>query len=391
MDKAVVVRLSGEIGVKGTPVRLRYERLVARYSARLLRREGFSNFKIDHRFGRIYVYAEDVNGVCKALSKLFGIHSLSPAVRVGASIDEIVSAGVEVAKKRLRDGVAFAVRCRRVGQHPFTSSDIAKALGSAILQELGDRGIRVNLDEPDVVVGVEVRDEDAFIYTETVEGVGGLPPNVQGRVVCLVSGGIDSPVAYWLAMRRGCTAQPIHLDAQPYTSPQAVEKALDALRVLRKNTFSVSKKAVVVPYGEVLSEVVDKCPQNMVCVVCKRMMLRIAEAIALREGAWAVVTGDILGEQASQTLQNLFAIDSAATKLPVLRPLIGFDKSEVEELARKIGTYEVSAREEPPCRAAPKRPRTKASPEEALEAEKDLDVEGLVREAVEQATCVSLD
>ncbi len=289
---------------------------------------------------------------------------------------------VMLAKEKGDKPLKFAVKCRRVGQHAFTSMDVCRRVGAKILEEMGGRGWRVDLENPELTINIEIRDEDAFLYFDIIRGVGGLPLGSQGPVLCLISSGIDSPVAAWLSMRRGCTITLLHLNIQPYSGEETIKKVVELTKILAKWSPAFKVKLLMAPFGEVLKNIIEKCPSKLTCVLCKRMMLRIAEKIALNRRLMGIVTGDSIGEQASQTLRNMAVISEAVRKIPIYRPLTGFDKPETEKLARDIGTYEISSRPDEGCKAAPSRPTVAAKIDEVIEAEKQLDIESLIDSSI---------
>ena len=385
----VIIRHGAEIGVKSSITRARYDRLLIRNITAKLSAEGLSIDHIDRRFGRIYIKTSMPEKVAKSLSRVFGISSTSPAISCKADLNVIAEIAIKLAEKKGGQGVKFAIQCRRVGQHPFTSMDVCRYVGAKVLDVMKDKDWRVNLEEPDYTISIEIRDQDAFIYTEVIKGVGGLPQGSQGGVICLVSGGIDSPVASWLAMRRGCTITLLHFNLQPFSGEETLKKVIDIAKTLAQWSPAFKVKLLMAPFGEVLKEIIEKCPRKLTCVLCKRMMLRISEEIALKRGLMGIVTGDSIGEQASQTLKNMAVISEAAKKLPIYRPLAGFDKPETEKIAREIGTYEISARPDEGCKAAPSRPSIAARLEEVLEAEKALNIKCLIENSVNRV--VELD
>ncbi|RLF09859.1 MAG: tRNA 4-thiouridine(8) synthase ThiI [Thermoprotei archaeon] len=379
----ILIRFGGEIGVKSSRVRVKYEREVLRGLLRRLKKAKVNYGDPHYLFGRVYLPVEDVEAALKEASKVFGISSASPALRTTSSLEDLVKLGVRVASACLRPRSSFAVKCRRVGEHPYRSPDVVKAVGSAILTNLKELGVRVDLDHPDFVLGIEVREDVSYVYLGEVEGPGGLPAGSQGRVVCLVSGGLDSPVAAWMAMRRGCIPLILHFDLHPFAGPETRDKIMDLAKVLAGWMHGGRLKVYVAKHGKALTEIKEKAPDRLTCILCKRMMYRVAERLALKNGAKGIVTGDIIGEQASQTLANLAVIDPAVTQLPIHRPLLGFTKEEVERLARKIGSYGVSARPEEGCKAIPRRAATRAKLEDVEEAEENLNVEDIIYEEAE--------
>lgn len=200
----------------------------------------------------------------------------------------------------------------------------------------------------------------------------------EGKVVCLVSGGIDSPVAAWLAMKKSCVPVFVYFDNSPFADETTRQRALEAIKKLRQKDSEKTARLYIVPHGDDLADILRNCPRELTCVLCRRMMYRVAEKIALEEGAEALVTGEIIGEHASQTLRNLRVESEALTTLTVLRPLAGMNKIEVESLARKIGTFDASTKPASCCSGPPPKPRTRARFEEVLEAERSLKIEGMI-------------
>jgi len=202
--------------------------------------------------------------------------------------------------------------------------------------------------------------------------------NLKGKVVCLVSGGIDSPVAAWLTMKKGLTPVFVYFDNSPFTDETTQQRALEAIKKLSQLASKKGVKLYIVPHGDDLAEILRNCPRNLTCVLCRRMMYRLAEKIALKEGAEAIVTGEIIGEHASQTLRNLCVENEALSKVTILRPLIGMNKTEVESIARKIGTFDASTKPASCCTGPPSKPRTRARLEEVHKAEEHLNIEGMI-------------
>jgi thiamine biosynthesis protein ThiI len=291
------------------------------------------------------------------------------------------SAAVRIVSPLLTNGKSFGIRARRTGTHDYSSKNIGEVVGGAIEKATG---APVRLSKPDVPLFIEVRASNAYLYTEVVPGVGGLPMGTQGKVIALVSGGIDSPVAAWLMMKRGCTIVPLFFDCEPYlddTGRQRAEAVVRALAVWAGRPLDFA----VVHQGASLSKFKKLAPR-MTCVLCKRMMYRIAASIAKAENAHGIVTGESIGQVASQTTQNLFAIDEASD-VPVYRPLIGLDKTENIKLARRIGTYRLStAGDSPGCTAAHRHPTTNADQEELKRHEADLLIDELSADEAKSLT-----
>ena len=381
----VIVRFGGEIGIKSEWTRKSYENLILKNIKKSL---AFYNvdFKEFLRYpGRIYIKTESPIKASEKLVKVFGISSVSPAIETTSNIEDIEQKSLELAKEKLSENAKFAVRCRRVGIHTYTSMDVCRKIEQAILDELADRELKVDLENPDVEIQIEVREDKAYIYVETLSGPGGFPLGVQPKLVCLLSGGIDSPVACWLVMKRGAPIIPIYFDNYPFTDETTLKRAVKVAEKLAEWTIGHSMKLYIIPHGPNLIEIREKCPERLTCLLCKRMMYRVAEEIARKEKAEGIVTGESIGEQASQTLWNLKVLDEAARQYPVYRPLIGSDKVETERIAKKIGTYEISIQKVKGCEAVPRKPATKASLKNVIEAEKALDIESMVRSSIRNA------
>ena len=249
----------------------------------------------------------------------------------------------------------------------------------------------MNLKNPDTTLGVDVRGDQAFVYSAVVKGAGGMPLGTQPKVVGLLSGGMDSSVACWLVMKRGCPVVPLYFDNAPFTDESTTERAMKVARVLFDWAIGFPRRVYVVLHGPNLAEFKGKRRfERLTCILCKRMMYRVAEKIADMVGAEGIVTGEAIGEQASQTLTNLRVLSSAATKYPIHRPLLGFDKAETEEKARRIGTYDASSQRAKGCTAFPRKPATIAKLWEVAEAEEALNMQEMVERSVKSLKIVNL-
>lgn len=386
----VIIRYAGEIGIKAAWTRRTYERRLSDNIRKALSHHKIRYDEIVRRYGRLYLKTPSTREASLKLSKVFGISSLSPALETTSELNDILDRTLHLARLTLRKGNSFAVRCRRTGDQPYTSIDVCREVGREILAKFPGLNLKVDLENPDVELGIEIREESAFLYTEVVRGVGGLPLGTQPKVVCLLSGGIDSPVACWLAMKRGCPIVPVYFDNAPFTDESTTQRALRVARVLFDWALGFPRRMYIVPNGQNLAEFREKCPQRLTCILCKRMMYRVAERIAEKEGAEGIVTGEAIGEHASQTLRNLRVLTAAATKYPIHRPLLGFDKAETERMARKIGTYEVSIQRAMGCTAVPRKPATSTDPQKVTEAEKALNIEELVQNSLSSLKVITL-
>jgi thiamine biosynthesis protein ThiI len=349
---SILVRY-GEIGIKSDRVRSRYESTLVKNIEKAL---GFCEIPFDavvRDFGRIFVQTRDI-AAAQTIARVFGVVSVSPVQTNAATLEAMKEAALRIISP-LTQGKSFAIRARRTGAHDYSSKDIGVVVGGAIEQATA---APVRLTKPDVELFIEVRAERAYIYTEIIEGVGGLPLGTQGKVIALLSGGIDSPVAAWLMMKRGCTIIPLFFDCEPYTDDAGRERALAVVKALAVWAGRPLDLGIV-HHGANLDSFKSLAPRTT-CVLCKRMMYRIAASIAKEEHTHGIVTGESIGQVASQTTKNLLAIDQASD-VPVYRPLVGLDKTESIKMARRIGTYHLStAGHAMVCGAAHQHPTTNA-------------------------------
>lgn len=355
----------GEVGIKSSRTRARFEKMLISNIGEALRRYGIDGFDISMVKGRIVVRGlsgqDAVKAACNA-ARVFGVVSTSPSFMTRfKDLNELATVAYDIWRGYVKDRT-FAVRVNRVGEHPFTSLDVARRIG-AVLYPFS-RG--VDLDNPEVEVFVEIRDDHAFLYNMVIEGPGGLPLGSQGgKVLALVSGGFDSPVAYWLMMRRGALADALFCSLAP---PIDVAGFVNVFRRLYMNwIFGYDPLVYIADCTKLVEEIRAKVNPHFMNIVFKRFLYRLAESITLEGGYEGIVTGESLGQVSSQTLSNLYSASSGIS-VPIYRPLIGMDKDDIVRWARRIGTYEESASMIEPCSVFSKKPRTRSTPE-ALEAE----------------------
>ena len=387
MFNVVIVRY-GEISVKSPKVRKRMEKALVENIRTKLELDKLSYLNIKKEKGRIFIYSspEECIKIANSLSRVFGITSTSYAIEVDNDFNTIIDEVVKFARKILRENMSFAIRARRVKSYKITSKEIERVLGEKVLEEFKNK-VKVNLERPDVTIYVEVREKHAYIFSNLIQGVGGLPYGVEGKVVSLISGGVDSAVASWLIMKRGCKIIPVYCNLEPYTTKEAIERAYNVLRWLRKWVPEKEFYAYIVPLGYAHSKI-KNIDERMRCLICKCMMYKIAEKICLLEKAKGIVTGESIGQVASQTLDNLFIL-SRCIKFPIYRPVIALDKNEITELARKIGVYEIAGKAITTCLLTPKYPITHAS-EEHLEKIRKVVTNDLINELLQRSEKVTL-
>lgn len=387
---SVIVRFGGEIGIKGEWTRRVYERLLLQNIRKTLKYHNIIYAEIIREWGRFYIKTGMVHETAQKLTKVFGISSVSPAIETSASMEKILRRGVEMARENFPTQTSFAVRCRRTGKHEYSSMDVCRKLGEQILTSLKDKRLRVDLKNPEHVINVEVRGERAFLFSQTLSGVGGFPLGSQPKLVGLLNDGIDSLVACWLVMKRGCPVTPVYFDNYPFTDKTVAKKVLETAKVLFEWAIGFPRKIYVVPNGENLKMFQKKSAKALICILCKRTMYRIAERIAEREKAEGIVTGERIGERANQTLQNLRVLDSAVAKYPVHRPLIGFNKQEIRDLAKKVGVYKASIEKAQGCSAVPAKSAIKAELEKIEKVEKRLDLQRIIEETLEKTEILEI-
>jgi thiamine biosynthesis protein ThiI len=318
--------------------------------------------------------------VRERLARVFGIANFSKAGRTLPDVEAIASAVL----RDLGDlqAPSFRVTVKRADKRfPMKSPEIEREVGGRIKLA---KGWRVDLDKPELTVSVEMLTGEAFYTFAKERGPGGLPTGVSGKVACLLSGGIDSPVAAWRMMKRGCSAILIHFHSYPFVSRASQEKVRELAQLL--TTYQHRSRLFLVAFGEIQRQVVLTAPAPLRVVIYRRLMMRIAERIAKENGARALVTGEVIGQVASQTLENMSLIGSA-TSLPILRPLVGMDKEEIVEQAGRLGSFETSIVPDQDCCQlfTPKHPATRATRAAVEEAESRLPIEEMVNGAVEQA------
>jgi len=386
MESRFAVVHYAEIGLKGRN-RSFFERILAENI--LKRFQGVDSVKVERMRGRFLVRANSPLSESvweEKLRTVFGIAYFAPAIPVSRDLEDIEEA---ILKNFPPEPPGpFRIRASRADKRfPLTSLELEHRLGEVVRSHTHRP---VDLKNPAITVYLEITHTSALIYFTRKEGPGGLPVGVSGKVGLLLSGGIDSPVAGFLALKRGCRVVPIHFHSQPFGNWMASEeKAIEIVRVLMD--WGMEPYIYIVPIGDLQQEIVLSAPSALWLGLYRRLMLRIAERIMERERGLALVTGDSLGQVASQTLESIVAI-SQATSMPILRPLIGFDKAEIVRLANSIGTYEISIRPGEDCCQflLPMKVATRPALTDVLEAEKGLDMERMVRHALESMKRVEL-
>ncbi|MEX2583211.1 MAG: tRNA uracil 4-sulfurtransferase ThiI [Gemmatimonadota bacterium] len=379
-ETLVLVRLSSELSTKARGTRRRFMRRLVQNVRDAMETTG-SDFAVESQWTRIFIRTSAQPEALEVLRHVPGVSSYSVVVgSCGADMDEIVRTAMENFGESVK-GRTFAVRARRHGTHPFSSSDLMRAIGSAL-----NPGAKVDLSDPDIEVEVEVRDQDVYFFSGRHQALGGLPLAVEGRAVCLLSGGFDSAVAAWMMLKRGVQLDYVFCNL----AGDAYERSVARVgKILADDwSFGTKPKLHIVEFADVLDDLRAHTQPRYWQLILKRLMYRAADRIAGEIRSQAIVTGEAIGQVSSQTLANLTAIDGAS-RLPVFRPLIGFDKMDIIELSRRVGTFDVSSTVKEYCAIAPGNPATSATARETEAEDAKLDAHVLLR-AVESRRILDL-
>lgn len=381
MDEIILLKL-GEIVLKGLNRRSFEDKLIGNAQRRL---RPFGKFRVYTKQSTLYVEPQedscDLDGAYEAMKRLFGVVGLSRARACAKDRDAMLQTAQEYLGDRLAAARTFKVESKRADKtFPMTSIQLSQYVGG----ELDERypNLKVDVHHPELTVYLEVRDYAAYVHADPEPGAGGLPVGINGRAVSLLSGGIDSPVASWMIAKRGIALEMVHFFSYPYTSEEAKQKVLTLAKLL--TPWCGRLMVHVVPFTAIQEELRRKCPEELFTILMRRFMMRIAEKVAERTKSGAIVTGECLGQVASQTMEAMKAT-GAVCSLPILRPVVGMDKEEIVTIARKINTFETSILPYEDCCTVftPRHPRLRPVLGELEAAEAALDVEGLVKAAVD--------
>lgn len=370
----------GELSTKGKNRKNFIDRLG--YNVRQALHE-FPNLKIAAHRDRMHIQlnGEDSEKVMARLGQVFGIQNFSPSVKVERDVKKVQAMAIEMMKEKYRPGLTFKINTRR-SDHKFKydTNAMNDLLGGTILQVFDD--IHVKMKDPDVTLRCEVRPDGIFLSYGKINGAGGLPVGTAGKAMLMLSGGIDSPVAGYLAMKRGVAIEMVHFFSPPYTSEQALNKAKQLTAKLAPYVGTI--KFIQVPFTEIQETIKHKVPEGYLMTIQRRFMLRLAEKIAKMRKGLAIFNGEALGQVASQTLESMAAINDVTT-MPVLRPVLSMDKNEIIEIAQKIDTFDLSIQPFEDCCTvfAPPAPKTKPRIDRARQYEERLDVDGLIQRALD--------
>ena len=392
MFNTIIIR-NGEVAIKGEnrPV---FEKKLMTNIKKALYGMQIQGYKVYKGEGRIYIDAdpEIMDQVIEKVRNVFGVVTLSPAIKAEKGYEKLKEMCLEVFEDAIANGEykTFKMDVKRQNKSfHMTSPEMTKDIAGYILSKHGDK-IGVDVFKPELTVYAEFRDNLNIVYARKIDGAGGMPVGINGKVATLLSGGIDSPVATYLASKRGLEIEAVHFHSFPFTSEKSMQKVEQLAKIVSLYTGSI--KIHMVNLLPVQKEIAEKCPEELMTILSRRFMMRIAERIANQTGCGALVTGESLGQVASQTIEGLTATNDVVRTMPVIRPLISFDKEDIIKIARNIETFETSIIPEEDCCTVflPKRPATKPKLEKIYKAEEALDIEKLVSEAIENSTVVDV-
>lgn len=381
MDKILLVKFASEITLKGLN-RRNFEDLLIKNIRKKIGKE--VTMKKDS--GRLFIGGYE-EGHIESIRKTFGVLSVSVANVMDKEVDLIGEAAINQLKEL--EGIrTFKVETKRGDKKfPLNSLELSRKIGGIILQNIPT--LSVDVHSPDIVLRVEVRDR-AYVYSKEVKGTAGMPYSSAGKGALLLSGGIDSPVAGYMMAKRGLEIIPVYFHSHPYTSERAKDKVVELAKILSEYTSGM--KLYVVPFTKIQMDIIEKCREDELTIIMRRYMMMISEMIAKKEGALALVTGESLGQVASQTLESMY-VTNHITEMPVFRPLVGMDKTDIIDISREIGTYETSILPYEDCCTifVPKHPKTKPRLKDIEESEKNVvGIEEMLNEAVENAEIIKL-
>lgn len=319
--------------------------------------------------------------VIARLKRVFGIQNLSPMLKVEKSMEAVQESALAMMKEQLKPQMTFKINTRRSDKDfPINTDTMNRELGGFILENFPES--QVKMKNPDITLRVEIRSNGIFLTSEVIDGAGGLPVGTAGKGMMMLSGGIDSPVAAYLGMKRGVEMEMVHFFSPPYTSEQALAKAKELSGKLA--AYSGNVQFLQVPFAEIQETIKEKCPEGYLMTIQRRMMLRLTVALAQRRGGLAIFNGESLGQVASQTMESMMAINDVTT-MPIIRPVVSMDKNEIIEIAKEIDTYDLSIMPFEDCCTifAPPAPKTRPDLEKARYYESKIDVEGLIKRALD--------
>lgn len=330
----VVVRLGGEIGIKSAWTRRAYEKRLIQNIKATLKHHNIPFEAVVRQQGRIYIKTSHAQKAALKLTKVFGISSLSPATQTTSRLEDITAQSLDLAEQKLKKRNSFAVKCKRVGTHLYTSREVCQKVGQRILDAFPELQLKVNLTSSDVTLGIEIRENKAYIFTDTIPAPDGLPIGTQPKVIGLIKPDLNSPVACWLTMKRGCSLVPVYFSENQ--NKTAIKQVMDVCKALFEWSIGHPTRLYITSHSQNLAILKQKCPSHLQDIVNKRLIYRTAARIAEKERAEAIVTGENIDQKPHQTLRQFKLQDQAIPDYPIHRPITGLTNAEIKKLAQKI-------------------------------------------------------
>lgn len=390
-EQNIFIVRTGEVALKGMNKPYFEKKLVDRIRHNV---KSLGEIDVKRQEGLIFIHSpKDIpkEEIIRRVSRVFGVASISPAVEAESDLDRIGEEAVRFMQEQIETcGIkTFKVEAKRADKSfPVKSPDIARIIGAKVL--IGCKVLKVDVHEPDLTLFVDLRHDRTYLYDRKISGMGGLPIGTNGRGLVLFSGGIDSPVAAWMMTKRGMVVEAVHFHSYPYTSQRAQEKVERLVKVVA--SYGGRIRMHIINLLPIQEQIVMNCPEEETTILVRRFMMRIAEQVAKKYKCMMLITGEDLGQVASQTAEALVVTD-ACVSMPVMRPLIGMDKMDIMDKAKEIGTYDISIEPYEDCCTVflPKHPTTKPRLEQIEQSESRLDVDALVRAAVESEEVINID
>lgn len=382
----------GEIALKGNNRSIFENQLMSNIKKAIQKED--KNLKVYKTPGRIFLETSAKKELIEnRLTKVTGVVSFSPVKKLNLDYDKIKKEVLRSIKNKLKkeDFISFRISARRSNKrYKYDSMELQYNLGEYVIENIKKNKIKVDLHEPDLDINVEIRKNYAYIYSEFFQGMGGLPVGTIGNVALMLSGGIDSPVAGYMAIKRGVKLIPIYFHSFPFTSERAKEKVIDLAKVLAKYQNDIELN--IVNFTDILTEINEKCPEKLITIIMRRLMIKISEEIINKRNGKAIITGESIGQVASQTLEAIKVTNNIPT-LPILRPLLGLNKVQIINLAKKIGTYEISIQPYDDCCTifVPESPETRPTLKQIKQGEQNLEIDKKIKDTIDNIEKIKIE
>jgi thiamine biosynthesis protein ThiI len=386
----VIVRFGGEIGIKAEWTRKLYERRLTANIKAVLKEHSISQAHFVRRFGRLYIKTDQAEKTAESLRKVFGISSLSPSLETNSNLDNILNTSLNLTTSEFKKGKTFGVNCHRVGKHPYTSQEVCRKVGQAVLDQLPELKLRVDLTHPDQTLHIEIRDDKAYMFINIVRAEGGLPLGTQPRLVNLLKGDIASAVACWMTMKRGCPPVLVHFENATSKRAVSLSEVIETAKRLLEWSTGFPRRLYLITGPQTFEKSIQKQSTALSDLILKRLMLKVAVDIAKMKNAEGIVTGNIIQEQAEQELHTFRLQDETVKGYPVYRPLIGLTAPEIQEAAHTIGLPETFTRQKRSKAGREKIQEESINLEDIKKIESEINVEQVAEETLKSLTVLKI-